>query len=245
MSLLLLLALLGAIHGENGTLRIHSQPDAEVIWDGVSLGTTDNGGLLTVSDIPPGSFTVTLRKAGFRDFSTSVTITGGEATSLEAVLQVASQLSPQPSTARPQNKTPESGKRAEQVSSDQNKLNELLKSEPKHGPLPVWPAAARPAPETTGGIVPIWPFVLGAGLLILALWLSRKLKPAGLSHSPALLANSDVPEPTHSPEQTAAFLSELKKREELLEQGVEIVPDRSKGPVIDLDSGSVREVEEQ
>ncbi len=246
MSLLLLLALLGAIDGETGTLRIHSDPGAEVVWEGVSLGTTDTAGLLTVSDIPPGTFTLALRKAGFREFQTSITVTGGKATSLEAELQPAGSRPPAPITKRAPTKPPQSGKRGEPVSSGQgNRLNELLKSEAKQGPLPVWPAASRPAPERTGIGVPIWPFVLGGTLLIFVLLLSRKLKPATFSRAPALLAGADLLQPAHTPEKTAAFLSDLKKREELLEQGVEIMPDRKKGPVIDLDSGSVREVEEQ
>jgi hypothetical protein len=126
-----------------------------------------------------------------------------------------------------------------------NRLNELLKSEPKQGPLPVWPAASRPAPESTGIGVPVWPFLLGGVLLIVVFWLSRKLRPAALTRSPTLVADSDLLQTAHTPEKTAAFLTDLKKREELLEQGVEIVPNRVKGPVIDLDSGSVREVEEQ
>jgi len=244
MSLLLILALLGIIDGETGTLRIHSQPGTEVVWEGVSLGSTDAGGLLTVSEIPPGTFTLALRKAGFREFQKSVTITGGDTTSLEAALQPAG---PPPSIkTSPPTKATAPRKRAEPPRSDQdNRLNELLKSEPKQGPLPVWPAASRPAPESTGIGVPIWPFLLGGTLLIVVLWLSRKLKPAAFSRSPALLADSELLERAHSPEKTAAFLNDLKKREELLEQGVEIVPDKRKGPVIDLDSGSVREVEEQ
>jgi len=212
----------------------------------VSLGNTDTGGLLTVSDIPPGTFTLALRKAGFREFQTSVTIAAGQTASLEAALQSVgssqSQVLVKPSPA----KAPESGKRGEPVKSDRdNRLNELLKSEPKQGPLPVWPAASRPAPEKTGIGVPVWPFLLGGTLFVIVFWLSRKLKPTAFSRSPALLANSDLLPPAHTPEKTAAFLSDLKKREELLEQGVEIVPNRVKGPVIDLDSGSVREVEEQ
>jgi len=210
------------------------------------LGSTDIAGLLTVSDIPPGAFTLALRKAGFHEFQTSVTIRGGKTTSLEAELKPASLRPSLPSLPKPSPSRAESGKRAEQVSSDQdNRLNELLKSAPRTGPLPVWPAASRPAPERTGVSIPVWPFVLGLALLIIVFWLSRKLRPAAFSRSPALLSDSDVIEPAHTPERMAAFLSDLKKREELLEQGVEIVPDRVKGPVIDLDSGSVREVEEQ
>ncbi len=246
MSLLLLLTLLGAIDGETGTLRIHSQPGAEVVWEGVSLGNTDTSGSLTVSDIPPGTFNLVLRKTGFRQFQTSVTVAAGKTTSLEAELQPAGPL-PLPSITKPsQDRTP-TGKRAEPVSSDQdNRLNALLKSAPPQGPLPVWPAASRPAPEKAAIGVPIWPFALGGALLVVVFWLSRKLKPAAFSRSPAVLADdSDVLQPPHPTERTAAFLSDLKKREELLEQGVEIMPDRVKGPVIDLDSGSVREVEEK
>lgn len=246
MSLLLLLTLLGAIDGETGTLRVHSQPGAEVVWEGVSLGNTDTSGSLSVSDIPPGTFNLVLRKTGFRQFQTAVTIAGGKTTSLEAELRPAGSPVPPPPVTKESRAKPAAGKRAEPVTSDQdNRLNALLKSAPTQGPLPVWPAASRPAPEKTATGVPIWPFALGGALLVLVFWLSRKLKPAAFTRAPALLADSDVLPPAHTPERTAAFLSDLKKREELLEQGVEIVPDRVRGPVIDLDSGSVREVEEK
>ncbi len=245
ISLLLLLTLLGAIDGETGTLRVHSQPGAEVVWEGVSLGDIDTSGRLSVSDIPPGTFNLVLRKTGFRQFQTAVTIAAGKTMSLEAELQPAGPL-PLPSITKPSQDKAPTGKRAEPVTSHQdNRLNALLKSAPPPGPLPVWPAASRPAPEETAIGVPIWPFALGGALLVLVFWLSRKLKPAAFTRSPTLLADADVPQPAHTPERTAAFLSDLKKREELLEQGVEIMPDRVRGPVIDLDSGSVREVEEK
>ena len=240
MSLLLLLTLLGAIDGETGILRIHSQPGTEVVWEGVSLGNTDTAGSLTVSDIPPGTFTLALRKKGFHEFQTSVTIAAGETISVDRELRPAVSLLPLPSTERPSQGGRPTGNRAESVRSDQDS-----RLAPKQGSLPAWPAASPPAPAKTATAVPIWPFVLGGALVILVFWLSRRLKPAAFSRAPALLADSDVL-PQHQPaERTAAFLSDLKKREELLERGVEIVPERAKGPVIDLDSGSVREVEEK
>jgi hypothetical protein len=242
MSLLLLLTLLGAIDGETGTLRIHSQPGSEVLWEGVSLGNTDTDGFLTVSDIPPGTFTLVLRKIGFREFQTSVSIAAGKTVSLEARLQPPRP----PAVTRPSRDRVPTIERAEPAGSDQDKrLNEVLNAPPKPGPLPVWSAASRPAPQEGATGIPIWPFALGGTLLVLVFWLSRKLRPVGFPRSPALLAETDVLPPPHTPERTAAFLSDLKKREELLEQGVEIEPNRAKGPVIDLDSGSVREVEEK
>ncbi len=240
MPFFLLLTLLATIAGETGTLRIHSQPYAEVVWEGVALGRTDTDGVLTVSDIPPGTFRLAVRKTGFSEFQTTVTVAGGQMSFLEA------ELRPPPPIKTPKGKPAGPGKRAEPVSSGhENLLNELLKSKPTQGPLPVWPAASRPAPEASANGIPVWPFVLGGAVIVLVFWLSRKMKPAALSRSPALLDDSDLLQRAHTPEKAAAFLSDLKKREELLERGVEIVPDRAKGSVIDLDSQSVREVEEQ
>lgn len=63
--------------------------------------------------------------------------------------------------------------------------------------------------------------------------------PADLEHE------EPVDETETAGERPASFLNELKMREELLEQGVEIVKTKEKRTVIDLDASSVREVEDK
>lgn len=64
--------------GSAGRLRIVSQPEVEVIWEGVQLGTTDAAGLLVIDNIPPGSYELQLTKPGYRTRASEVVIGPGE-----------------------------------------------------------------------------------------------------------------------------------------------------------------------
>ncbi|MGH9465517.1 MAG: PEGA domain-containing protein, partial [Thermoanaerobaculia bacterium] len=67
MNLALLLAMMaGGPAASTATLLVESQPAVEVVWEGVPLGVTGPDGTLTIADIPPGSYAVTLRKEGHR-----------------------------------------------------------------------------------------------------------------------------------------------------------------------------------
>jgi len=261
MRLLLFLALIGVVYAESGTLRIQSEPGAEVLWEGVFLAKIDSEGRLSVSGIPPGSFKVVVRKPGFRDFRTSVTLEADQSIVLDAPLEpisiLAGETAREASPPPPGNET----RKAVRARTDTGSLGSV-----KPGTSSLSSAredrANRPEAEASetvavssrepghqvaqeiAGSIPVWPFILGIAILALVLWFSRRVKPIASPPSPALLAYPDIPEPTRKPERTASFLSDLKKREELLEQGVEIVSP-PKSPVIDLDAASVREVEDQ
>jgi hypothetical protein len=60
-----------------GTLRLQSLPGVEVLWEGVLLGETDRSGSLVIGGIPPGSYTVTLRRADFVGQTLNVTVEAG------------------------------------------------------------------------------------------------------------------------------------------------------------------------
>lgn len=62
---------------EFGALTIQSQPDVEVIWDGVPLGSTDAAGKMVIGNIPPGTYTLTFSSSGFTIREESVDITPG------------------------------------------------------------------------------------------------------------------------------------------------------------------------
>lgn len=73
---------------ELGTLTIQSQPDVEVIWEGVPLGATDSLGQMLVANIPPGTYTITFSSPDFATRSESVDVAPGlqrlDATLVEA-----------------------------------------------------------------------------------------------------------------------------------------------------------------
>ncbi len=65
---------------DRGALRVSSQPGVEVVWEGVSLGTTDSSGNLVIREIPVGEYSITLRKEGYREARTRASVTAGETT---------------------------------------------------------------------------------------------------------------------------------------------------------------------
>jgi hypothetical protein len=64
----------------SGVVKIHSEPGATVLWNDIELGMVGPTGALTVKDVPPGIFSVTIRKEGFETLSTRVKVTPGEQT---------------------------------------------------------------------------------------------------------------------------------------------------------------------
>ena len=61
-----------------GSLRVESDADVEVVWEGVSLGTTNELGTMVIGDIPLGDYTVILKKNGFETRRVAVVVAGGE-----------------------------------------------------------------------------------------------------------------------------------------------------------------------
>jgi hypothetical protein len=75
MAVLVVLLLAGASLGP-GALRIETLPGVEVLWESVSLGHTDETGILDIEDVPAGSFSITLRKRGYVERTAMVDIEG-------------------------------------------------------------------------------------------------------------------------------------------------------------------------
>jgi len=68
------------------------------------LGTTtvsDNTGQFSMTNLPPGSYTLKISFVGMADFSKNVTVTAGQATHVEAAMEVASQSDSVTVTAAP------------------------------------------------------------------------------------------------------------------------------------------------
>jgi len=235
----LLLSLAVAAPADKGSLRIQSAPRTEVIWEGVSLDTTNASGTLTITDIPPGRFSLVLKKSGFRPEKRVIEIAAGETMTLSAPLsreapalksvsptRVEQRPGPTPVNARVE--APASRKTAD-------------------GRVPLWPSLPKPAstsaPSSHIGVIGLLALIPA---LLVVIYLVRRPRPAALAPHPLLAPESSAPEPAPRGEpKSAPFLKDLRKREELLEQGVEIIPPRpSNTRVIDLDSANVREVEE-
>jgi TonB-dependent receptor len=62
----------------------------ELLPNGRSV-VTDSEGAFTISDLPPGAYTLNVSYVGFTPFSTSVTLTAGSAVKTDATLQIESQ----------------------------------------------------------------------------------------------------------------------------------------------------------
>jgi hypothetical protein len=60
--------------GAQATVRVLTQPGVEVLWEGVSLGSTDGRGVLEIEGVPSGSFSVTLRKPGHQTRTTRIEV---------------------------------------------------------------------------------------------------------------------------------------------------------------------------
>lgn len=113
---------------ELAALRIETQPGTKVIWEGVSLGTTGAEGLLVVEQIPPGRFSIELRKDGYRPSSVEIEVVGGRMNEFELRLTPTKP----PPVARPPAATPA--------------VPPAVKAEPP--PAPAAPAAeSRPVAE--------------------------------------------------------------------------------------------------
>src|ERR1700736_3566943 len=64
--------------------RVEVQPNGRSV-------VTDSDGAFTISDLPPGAYTLTVSYVGFTPFSAPVTVTSGNAVKTDAVLQIESQ----------------------------------------------------------------------------------------------------------------------------------------------------------
>src|ERR1700730_2429911 len=67
-------------------------PGAQVKLDPGNVSvTTNQQGVFTITNVAPGTYTVTVSYLGFTDSTTSVTVTAGQVAKVDAVLQVATQ----------------------------------------------------------------------------------------------------------------------------------------------------------
>jgi hypothetical protein len=60
-----------------GILTVQCLPDTEVLWEGLSLGMTGSDGTMTIAEIPPGRYSVALRKAGYQELVATIILDEG------------------------------------------------------------------------------------------------------------------------------------------------------------------------
>ncbi len=70
-----LLVSLAAV-GATGSLEVRTEPGAEVLWEGTSIGSTDGSGRLRVQDVPAGTYRLVV-KGSHSQVSTSVEVGSG------------------------------------------------------------------------------------------------------------------------------------------------------------------------
>ena len=62
---------------QTGSLTISTEADAEIFWQGISIGLADSSGLIQIDRIPIGSYASLITKSGFLAESTQIRIDSG------------------------------------------------------------------------------------------------------------------------------------------------------------------------
>ncbi len=254
-SFLLLFLLILPASQDKGSLLIQTEPGTEVVWDGVTLARTDPKGRLSIEEIPLGRYTLVLRKEGFRKLQRDVEVQGGQVSlvlPLEAIPTSRPQAPSKPPPRTTKTQPPASDPAKAQLEAKKPVLPPEFKVTEK-GDVPVWPTSPQTQTpiRSTRSYAFFWLFLfIAAAMVALMATLRRRPKREQPEFAPTILP-ADLEEELAEEEEEAAgekpvsFLNELKIREELLEQGVEIVKTKEKRTVIDLDASSVREVEDK
>jgi hypothetical protein len=244
LGLVLLLSLFVSTTSQTGSLKVESTPGTEVIWETVSLGKTDHRGSLLISEIPAGRFEVILHKEGFEEARRLVNIRADQDSLLRVTLVPLPAVDPNTAPSESPAHRPSASPRASDVGPAPTEELVPAEKEPNETPV-ISPGEPGPVQPAAKGSPPVWPLLLIPVLVILLVRLFRRFRsPAPVSAPPTLLSEKQLLAPPGTTPKTTSFLRDLKKREELLEQGVEIEPPK-KRPVIDLDAESIREIEDQ
>ncbi len=239
---------LSALRAESlGVLEIRSLPEVDVVWEGVFLGQTDTRGLLAVEGIPFGDYSVTFRKAGYRDSTPRIDVNRGEKTVF--LLQMETEIpepmavpeslagpgwetNPTGAATEPRNVAPEPG---------------TLAPEPLV-PAPVQPLAQRQASATERAPIIGSPWLLLAAALggaALAFTIRRRKRPkvAPVPETPQPIPVTGLTAKQKRTDWRAtdpAFLEDLKRREQALDHRP---PPWSEDEVIDVEATEIRHAE--
>lgn len=208
----------------SGVVVIRTEPQAEIFWDGVSIGRADSEGVLKVRDVPLGVFRVSGRKEGFEEGGVEVRVDGGESS-------VRLLLKPVKKTVMP------AGREMRETHA-----KELAPEPPKVVVQKKAEVTQEEVPDNTGRgvlLIVVLACVLG-GLVTVARY---RRKPQPLMQPPPALVEAAVG-PLQSFTEESAFLDELKRQEEEREKDVTIVNVRPK-KAIEIRPEDIREVSEE
>ncbi len=218
----------------DNTLEVTATPGTEVIWEGVSLGTIDRSGSMTIVGVPIGNFRIGLRREGYQDLSRRVEILEG-ANALRVELE--QRPSPPPITAqdeRPEaNEVPASAQEParsapEGEESPETEAAREPRLEARESPLVEPATAAKPMRDPGRAAGSWWWGALAASALALAtlLWRRRLARTVSsgvdeigarpMERSRATVLEEDTGgaiDPNSSD-----FLAELRRRERDIEE---------------------------
>ena len=239
---LFLMLWLAAVPPEKASLTLHTEPGTEIVWEGVSLGRANSDGLLIIQDVPPGTFTVTLKKGGFHELTTDIEVIQGEAElvlELEAIPKVPPKVPPRkpPPQAESLNerkeavpdKTPPVAERtpvekAPPESPPPVAERTPVEKAPPESPLPAEETeksgaegVSDPAPRSGAGYYLLAAVVImGAGIYGLKRFRSRRVLAGPDPHVRPSPRPGRPALPGPEPAESAPFLEELKAREKVL-----------------------------
>ncbi len=235
MIALLSLLLVAAAPVELGSLRLTSVPGAEVEWEGIPLGKTNADGVLLIRDIPPGDYTLTLSRAGYRTSTRSLTVVSGE-----TVLSLGLERSQPPSATAPPKppppSPPETSRQREPAPPAQTRAvpeapregavgpspSEVVETPPAVAELPPQVPAAAAASGRSSSLVPMLLALLVAAVAFLLL-VSRSARQRATSKgrraSRPRPPRRPVPVPPAPSGDPPGFLEDLQRREERVESG--------------------------
>jgi len=221
----------------SGALRIVTQPQVEVIWDGTSLGVTDETGVMQVAEIPPGQYRVRLHRPGYQAVDATVTVGSGQSTLDFELVELAAPTPPTSAATEAVRRTKHQHSTAslpqERISRPPNAEvrpagTPAVTAEPSTNTTPA--ASPEPQPETerppepsrvdeAEGRSALAIYLVLAALLVGlgALLMRRRMRPQGLllQASAGPFRSSGGRGETGTP---APFADEIKRRELALDQ---------------------------
>ena len=204
-----------------GNLILRSQPGAEVTWDGVNLGRTDEYGVMEIGDVPPGQYDLSFTRDGFEPLRVPMDVRAGSQ-SMTSLL-----------TALPQTAEVPEDTVAEPV---------VVETPDVVFTPPAKEIVVEAAAQKASDDFPIWPTALAALVIFFAAFTITRLarrrpQAANLSLEPGgpkVVMGS----PTSRSGKGSVFMRNLKRREDSLDNFVEAGSNRLRKRVIEVDVGA-------
>ena len=236
---------------EFGTLRLTTPPHAEISWEGIPVGSADADGRMTISQIPPGSYTLTVQASGFETSTQRLEIGPVERAVEIPLTAIASEakMAPEPArTAVVEDVVPSPSPGLVDVPSDLAHATETAVEDdlpieierPTAGDVGEGLALARDrSPVRTTFFV-----ALLAIIAVAAVWLGRRHSQA--QHTPEQTEGPRIALATRerTRRRSPTFYEDLKRRETALEDFEETEPGGTGRRVIKLQVEENRPVED-